>query len=82
MNRTLQQLKESVERLIEQQGAEASCAAFIFTKEDVFEMDDDGNEVHCDVKITNKVLNDLDETDYVLEKAFDCIEDYIKEHTK
>jgi hypothetical protein len=24
----------------------------------------------------------LDETDYVLEKAFDCIEDCIKEHTK
>jgi hypothetical protein len=24
----------------------------------------------------------LDETDYILEKAFDCIEDYIKEHTK
>jgi hypothetical protein len=82
MNRTLQQLKETVERLIEQQGADASCAAYIFTKEDVFEMDDDGNEVYCEAKITKKVLNDLDETDYILEQAFDCIEDYIKEHTK
>jgi hypothetical protein len=82
MNRTLQQLKESVEKLIEQQGADASCAAFIFTKEDVFEMDDDGNEVYCEAKITNKVLNDLDETDYILEKAFDCIEDYIKNYTQ
>ena len=78
MNRTLQQLKESVDRLIEQQGAEASCAAFIFTKEDVFEMDDD----NYDEEVTNKVLNDLDETDYILEKAFDCIEDYLVEHTK
>jgi len=43
MNRTLQQLKESVDRLIEQQGANASCAAFIFTKEDVFEMDENGD---------------------------------------
>jgi len=77
MNRTLQQLKESVERLIEQQGAEASCAAFIFTKEDVFEMDDDGNEVYFDEETTNSVLNDLDETDYLLSKAFDCIDDYI-----
>ena len=86
MNRTLQQLKESVERLIEQQGADASCAAYIFTKEDVFVENDDvfGNteQVYCSEEITNKVLNDLDETDYVLEKAFDCIEDYIKEHTK
>ena len=80
MNRTLQQLKESVERLIEQQGADASCAAFIFTKEDVFEMDDDGNEVYCEEKITNKVLNDLDSTDYILEKAFDCITDYIGDY--
>ena len=82
MNRTLQQLKESVEKLIEQQGADASCAAFIFTKEDVFEMDDDGNDVYFSEEITNKVLNDLDETDYILGKAFDCIGDYIQEHKK
>jgi hypothetical protein len=82
MNRTLQQLKESVERLIEQQGADASCAAFIFTKEDVFNMDDEGNQVALSRIIINKVLNDLNETDYILEKAFDCIEDYIEEHTK
>jgi hypothetical protein len=78
MNRTLQQLKESVERLIEEQGAEASCAALIFTKEDVFNVDDDGNPVNCDEEITDKVLNDLDETDYLIEKAYDCIEDYIR----
>jgi hypothetical protein len=82
MNRTLQQLKESVERLIEQQGADASCAALIFTKEDVFETDDDGEQVYCSEEITNKVLNDLDSTDYILQKAFDCIEDYIKDYTK
>jgi len=78
MNRTLQQLKESVEKLIEQQGPEASCAAYIFTKEDVFVMNDDGEEVYFDEEITNKVLNDLDETDYVLEHAVDCIDDYIR----
>ena len=78
MNRTLSQLKESVERLIEQQGAEASCAAFIFTKEDVFTMDENGEEVYYDEETTNSVLNDLDETDYLLAKAFDCIEDDIR----
>ena len=82
MNRTLQQLKESVERLIEQQGADASCAAYIFTKEDVFVENDDFEQVQCSEEITNKVLDDLDSTDYILGKAFDCIEDYIKEHTK
>jgi hypothetical protein len=77
MNRTLQQLKETVERLIEQQGADASCAAFIFTKEDVFVVNDDCEQVRFSEEITNKVLNDLDETDYLLEQAFGCIEDYI-----
>ena len=80
MNRTLQQLKESVERLIEQQGAEASCAALIFTKEDVFNMDENGEEVYCSEELTNKVLNDLDETDYLVERAFDCIDDYLKDY--
>jgi hypothetical protein len=78
MNRTLQQLKESVDRLIKQQGADASCAAFIFTKEDVFVENDIGEQVHFDAEITNKVLRNLDETDYMLEQAFDCIEDYIR----
>ena len=80
MNRTLQQLKESVERLIEQQGAEASCAAYIFTKEDVFVMNDDGEEVYFDEEITDQVLDDLDGTDYLIEKAFDCITDYIGDY--
>ena len=76
MNRTLKQLKESVDRLIEQQGADASCAAYIFTKEDVFEIiDTDRNE-----EVANKVLIDLNETDYILEKAFDCIEDFYMDH--
>ena len=80
MTRTLQQLKQSVEKLIEQQGADASCAAYIFTKEDVFVMNDDGEEVYFDEEITDQVLNDLDGTDYLIEKAFDCITDYIGDY--
>jgi hypothetical protein len=80
MNRTLQQLKESVDRLIEQQGPDASCAALIFTKEDVYVMNDDGEEVYFDEEITDRVLDDLDGTDYLIEKAFDCIADYIGDY--
>ena len=80
MTRTLQQLKESVDRLIEQQGADASCAALIFTKEDVFEMDENGNEVYFSEEVSNKVLNDLNENDYLIEQAFDCIEEYTKNY--
>ena len=82
MTRTLQQLQQSVERLIEQQGADASCAALIFTKEDVFNLDDDGNPVYCSEEIVDQVLDDLDGTDYLIEKAFDCITDYIGDYIK
>jgi hypothetical protein len=82
MNRTLQQLKESVERLIEQQGADASCAAYIFTKEDVFVENDDCEQLYFDEEITNKVLNDLNNNDYLMQQAFDCIIDYIGDYTK
>ena len=78
MNRTLQQLKETVERLIEQQGADASCAAYIFTKEDVVEHDENGVGIFFDEEITNKVLCNLNRKDYLTEKAFDYIEDYIR----
>jgi hypothetical protein len=78
MNRTLQQLKESVDSLIKQQGADASCAALIFTKEDVFTINDEGEEVYFSEEVTNTVLNDLDESDYMLEQAYDCIADFLK----
>jgi hypothetical protein len=80
MNRTLQQLKETVDRLIEQQGETASCAALIFTKEDVFVMDENGEEVYFSEQITNEVLNNLDEMDYLIEQAFNCIEDNLKDY--
>jgi hypothetical protein len=78
MNRTLQQLKESVDSLIKQQGADASCAALIFTKKDVFTINDEGEEVYFSEEVTNTVLNDLDESDYMLEQAYDCIADFLK----
>jgi hypothetical protein len=34
MNYTLKQLQERVNKLIEQQGEDAHCAAWIYTKED------------------------------------------------
>ena len=86
VNRTLQQLKESVEKLIEQQDASAPCAAYIFTKEDVYAAfiftKEDDNDDYFSEEITNKILKDLDETDSILEKAFECLEEYIKENKK
>jgi hypothetical protein len=79
MARTLQQLKESVDRLIEQQGLTAPCSALIFTREDVYEIDENGDLLYLEELITNKVLEYLNDSEVVMQKAFDCISDYIED---
>ena len=79
MARTLQQLKESVERLIEQQGEDAPVAAFIFTNDDVFVMDEDGNPDHVHREIAETVLNQVEEYDYLYTEIFNCIEEELKQ---
>jgi hypothetical protein len=81
MNRTLQDIKKIIDHLIEQQGADASCAAFIFIKEDVYVENDDCEPVYCSEEITNKVLNDVNNNDYLMVQVFDCIVDYIGDYT-
>lgn len=77
MYRTLQHLKESVENLISQQGADAPCAAFIFTQEDVFEMDENCNPHHLPLDVAKKVLDEVNDLDYIYEQVFECIDDEI-----
>jgi len=79
MAQTLQQLKDSVDLLIEQQGLTAPCSALIFTREDVYEIDENGDFLYLEESITNKVLEYLNDTEVVLQKAFDCISDYIED---
>jgi hypothetical protein len=81
MARTLQQLKESVECLIEQQGEDAPVAAFIFTQEDVFNLDEDGNPEHIHIDNAGVVLNELEENDWIYEQIFDAIANEMKDVT-
>ena len=77
MARTLQQLKESVEKLISQQGLDAPVAAFIFTKDDVFEMDENLDHHHLPLDKAEQVLDEIDSLDYIYEQIFECIDDQI-----
>ena len=79
MARTLQQLKESVDRLIEQQGNDAPVAAFIFTNEDVFVMDEDCNPDYVSREIAETVLHELEEYDHIYTEIFDVIEEELKQ---
>ena len=79
-NYTLKDLKESVDRHIEDQGEDALCSAWIYTKYDVGFCDEDGDLVMHKAKIRNSVLRDLWYCDSVHTTIRDCIECCIEEY--
>ncbi len=77
---TLSQLKQRIDKLIERQGEESPVAAFIYTKEDVVQFDDDGNEVEIeDNRIIEDVLYNVEDTDWIYTQIQDSIYDELKE---
>ena len=77
---TLSQLKQRIDQLIERQGEESPVAAFIYTKEDVVQYDDDGDEVEIeDNTIIEDVLYNVEDTDYIYTQIQDSIDDELKE---
>lgn len=77
MARTLSQLKERIETLIEQQGPDAPVAAFIFTNEDVMELDDQFEPQYFSIDFCEQVLNEVDENDWIYEQIGECIDEEI-----
>ena len=77
---TLSQLRQRIDQLIEYQGEESPCAAFIYTMEDVVQYDDDGNETEIeDNKIIEDVLYNVEDTDWIYTQIQDIIDDELKE---
>ena len=85
MYRTLSELRDSINQMIECQGENAPCAAFVFTKEDVFYYPKDENgienldeQVHLNVEDTDEVLLELGGCDYIYEQVFEIIDDEVR----
>ena len=77
---TLSQLKQRIDQLIETQGEESPVAAFIYTKEDVVQYDDDGDEVEIeDNTIIEDVLYNVQDSDWIYDSINDTIDDELKE---
>ena len=73
---TLSQLKQRIDQLIENQGEESPVAAFIYTKEDVVQYDDDFNEVEIeDDRIIEDVLYEVEYTESIYTYIQDSIDD-------
>lgn len=79
MNYTLKQLQERVNKLIENQGEDAHCAAWIYTKHDCHLKDEDGeidynNNVE-DPATLECIFDDIGNIDYI----YEVIQEYVNE---
>ena len=83
MNYTLKQLQERVNKLIEQQGEDAHCAAWIYTKEDCHLKDEDG-EVDCDnvvedPEVIGRIFDDVGNIDYIYQVIQESVDEVTEE---
>ena len=83
MNYTLKQLQDRVNKLIEQQGENAECGAWIYTKEDIH-MKDENGEVDYDIevndpKLVERIFDDVGQIDYIYTMIQDCVDEVTEE---
>ena len=70
MNYTLKQLQQRVNKLIEQQGEDAYCGAWIYTKEDCMIRDKDDDEPvylpeEINSELSERIFNNVGNIDYI-----------------
>ena len=82
MNYTLNQLQQRVNKVIEVQGEDAYCAAWIYTKEDcnLYE-DGDIDEVNTieDPELIERIFNDVGNIDYIYTVIQECVDEVTEE---
>ena len=83
MNYTLKQLQDKVSRMIEQQGEDAECAVWIYTKEDIH-MKDENGEFDYDSEVNNpalvaRIFDDVGNIDYIYQVIQECVDEVTEE---
>ena len=83
MNYTLKQLQDRVSSMIAQQGEDAKCAAWIYTKEDI-SMKDENGEVDYDIEVNDpelveRIFDDVGHIDYIYLVIQECIDEVTEE---
>ena len=83
MNYTLKQLQERVNKLIEVQGEDAQCAAWIYTKEDCHLKDENGefdyDNVVEDPEVIERIFDDVGNIDYIYQVIQECVDEVTEE---
>ena len=83
MNHTLKQLQDRITKMIELQGENAPCAAWIYTAEDCMIRDEDGevSEYPCDKypELAERIFNDIGNIDYIYTVIQECVDEVTEE---
>ena len=83
MNYTLKELQNRVNEMIAQQGEDAHCAAWIYTKNDCHLKDEDGevdyvNNVE-DSDVLERIFDDVGNIDYIYQVIQECVDEVTEE---
>ena len=83
MNYTLKELQQRVNQLIENQGEDAHCAAWIYTKHDCHLKDEDGNNDYGnnveDPEVLERIFADVGNIDYIYQVIQECVDEVTEE---
>ena len=79
MYRTLSELRDTINQMIETDGENAPCAAFVFTQHDVVEFNEETNQDdYFSTLFTEDVLADVGGSSYIYEEVGEMIDDAIR----
>ena len=83
MNYTLKQLQDRVSRMIEEQGEDAECGAWIYTKNDCHLKDEDGNIDYQnnveDPALIARIFDDVGNIDYIYQVIQESLDEVVEE---
>jgi hypothetical protein len=82
MNYTLKQLQDRINLMIEIQGEDAPCAAWIYTDEDCTIRDENNEPTYpCDKhpELAERIFNDVGNIDYIYQVIQGCVDEVTEE---
>ena len=82
MNYTLKQLQDRVNSMIKEQGEDAYCAAWIYTKEDCYLTDNDGDQEYVandNSELSERIFYQVGDSDYIYQTIQDAVEEATEE---
>ncbi len=84
MNYTLKQLQDRVSSMIKEQGEDAECGAWIYTKNDCHLKDEDGNIDYDntveDPALIARIFDDVGNIDYIYQVIQESLDEVVEEN--